>query len=96
MNIVKAQAEASVTRIIWVLESPRLQADRKNPVVMNLRRAMIAQIFWLDRVIASIRDREAEAVIREYVENGRLALERVRKAMPKFLEYCRNNQCRGK
>jgi hypothetical protein len=79
-------------RVQKLLDSPLFKVDRNNPVLMRARRALVCQIFWLDRVATAMGDGSDYS---EYVHQARVALDRGRVGIAAFSDSLRNNDCKG-
>jgi hypothetical protein len=90
--VTKEAVESGVARVIKLLDNPRFAPCRHSSVVRDARRALIAQIFWGDRVLAAMRDGIDYAV---YADEMARAFYRGQAALDKFVDCVRNEDCNG-
>ncbi|MFA5344812.1 MAG: hypothetical protein WC315_00860 [Candidatus Omnitrophota bacterium] len=82
----------SVARVVKLLDNPRLAPCPRNSVVRDARAALIAQIFWGDRVLAAYRDGIDPM---PFADEMAKAYHRGHAALDKFVDCIRNKDCNG-
>ncbi len=90
--VTKERIVDSLARVVRLLENPRLQPCPRNSVVRDARKALIAQIFWGDRVLAAMRD---GVDYRPYADEMAKAYYAGESALNKFVDCIRNKDCNG-
>lgn len=90
--VTKERVADNLARVIKLLENPRFAPCRHSSVVRDARRALIAQIFWGDRVLAAMRDGIDHT---PYADEMARAFYRGQAALDKFVDCIRNKDCNG-
>jgi hypothetical protein len=90
--ITKEAIESMVAKVIRLLDNPRLQPCKRNSIVTDARKALIAQIFYGDRILAAMRD---GVDYRDYSARMATAFYEGESALDKFVECIKNQDCEG-
>ncbi len=90
--VTKERVADNVARVVKLLENPRLQPCPRSSIVRDARRALIAQIFWGDRVLAAMRDGIDHTA---YADKMGKAYHAGESALNRFVDCIRNKDCNG-